>query len=141
MGLFSKQNSQPQQHRLADDIEPSIKWLIVAMASSDYHLDLTIESLKEIDRFFDEQNTPNGILSKNKGSILFAMGCYVGEVIIRNFGGVWLTDDSDPQGEINIAVKTDNGSIMFPVQRCIKRFQNGAEDSIYAYVYVLKAKS
>lgn len=61
--------------------------------------------------------------------------------IIRNFGSIWLIDDSDPQGEINIAVKMDNGTIMFPVQRCIKRFQNGAEDSIYAYVYVLKAKS
>lgn len=141
MGLFSKKKLQPQEHKLMDDIEPSAKWFIVAMASSGYRLDMTMETLKEIDRFFDEQNTPDGILSNGKGRILFAMGCYIGEMIIRNFGGVWLTDDSDPQGEINIAVKTDGGAIMFPVQRCIKRFQNGAEDSIYAYVYVLTAKS
>ncbi len=136
MGIFSKK----QQRKLIDDIEPSAKWLVFAMETSGYHLDFTVESLKEIDRFFDEQNTPDGIISKNRGQILFAIGCYVGEVIIRNFGGVWLTDDSDPYGEVNISVQTNSGTIMQPVQRCMKRYANGTEDSIYAYVYVLTAK-
>ena len=49
--------------------------------------------------------------------------------------------DNDPQGEVNIAVKLKNGSIIFPVQRAMKRYQNGKEDSIYDYGYVLGVKN
>ncbi len=145
MGLFNnifgkkQPAAQPQQtHRLIDDIAPSIKWIAVAMMSSGYKIDFTVESMKEIDRFFEEQNTPDGILSKNRGTILFSIGCFVGQTIIKNFGGGWIADDNDPQGEINIAVRTDDGTLLFPVQRCIKRLQNGMEDGIYAYVYALQ---
>ena len=106
-----------------------------------YKADFSINSLKEIDRFFDEQNTPDGIINRNRGQILFALGAYIGEVIISAYGGEWLTDDNDPQGEVNIAVKLKNGSIIFPVQRAMKRYQNGKEDSIYDYGYVLGEKN
>lgn len=49
-------------------------------------------------------------------------------------GGI---DDSDPKGEINIAVELANGSVIRPVIRCMKRYDAGAEESIYAYLYVL----
>ena len=139
--FFGKKQSEIEAqpvNKLIDDNKPSAQWIIMAMVSSGYHVDFTLESMKEIDRFFDEQNKPDGILSKNRGTILFSIGCYIGETIIRNFGGSWIADDNDPQGEINIAVKTSDGTLLFPVQRCMKRYQNGMEDSIYAYVYALK---
>lgn len=141
-GLFGKKQPAPvqQPNKLSDDIRASTQWIIMAMLSSGYKADLTVESMREIDRFFDEQNTPDGILSKNRGTILFSLGCYIGETIINNFGGCWITDDNDPQGEMNIAVKLPDGTTLFPVQRCMKRYQNGMEDSIYAYVYALQAK-
>ena len=97
--------------------------------------------MKEIDRFFDEQSGENGIISKGRGRIIFAIGSYIGETVIRLFGGKWLTDDSDPQGEITAAVQLDNGTVIFPMQRVIKRYQNGSEDGIYAYVYVLSPEA
>ncbi len=147
MGLFGKlfgkkqpaANPQPVS-KLIDDIKPSAQWIVMAMTSSGYKVDFTIDSMKEIDRFFDEQNNPNGILANNRGTILFSIGCYIGETIIKNFGGCWITDDNDPQGEINMAVKMTDGTVLFPVQRCMKRFMNGAEDGIYAYVYVLSTR-
>lgn len=108
--------------------------------SSNYVANFSIGSLKEIDRFFDEQNTPDGILSWNQGQILFALGAYIGEVIISVYGGEWLTYDNDPQGEINIAVKLKDGSTIFSVHRAMKRYMNGKEDSIYDYGYVLSEK-
>lgn len=140
-GLFGKKQPAPvqQPNKLSDDIRASTRWVILALLSSGYKADLAVESMREIDRFFDEQNTPDGILSKNRGTILFSIGCYIGESIINNFGGCWITDDNDPQGEMNIAVKLLDGTTLFPVQRCMKRYQNGADDSIYAYVYALSA--
>lgn len=128
-------NSKPT---LLQDIMTSKDWIAKALNSSNYKADFSINSLKEIDRFFDEQNSPDGILSRNRGQILFALGAYIGEVIISVCGGEWLTDDTDPQGEVNIAVKLKDGSIIFPVQRAMKRYMNGKEDSIYDYGYVLR---
>jgi hypothetical protein len=74
-------------------------------------------------------------LAESTGARLFAIGSYAGEVIRRVHGGEWQTDDSDPKGEINISVKLLNGTVLWPVQRVMKRLQNGSEDGIYVYGY------
>ena len=48
-----------------------------------------------------------------------------------------MTDDSDANGEINIAIKFPDNTVIWPVQRVIKRIQNGPEDSIYIYGHEL----
>ena len=40
-------------------------------------------------------------------------------------------------GEINIQVKLTDGSVIWPVQKAMKRFKLGAEESIYLYVTTL----
>lgn len=140
MGILNKLFSN-QKPTLLQDIMTSKDWIAMALNSSNYAADFSINSFKDIDRFFDEQNTPDGILSRNRGQILFALGAYIGEVIISVCGGEWLTDDNDPQGEVNIAVRLKDGTIIFPVQRAMKRYINGKEDSIYDYGYILSEKS
>lgn len=126
------------QPTLAEDILDYTKWIIGAMATAGYKLDFTLDSMREVDRFFDEQNKAGGILNpQNRGSIMFALGSYIGETVIKLYGGEWITDDDDPQGETNITVKTAKGTLLSPVQRCIKRLLNGEEDSIYAYIYAI----
>ncbi|WP_408053107.1 hypothetical protein [Streptomyces sp. HO565] len=61
------------------------------------------------------------------------MGCYVGETIQLSLGGVWEADDADPAGELNVRLRLASGSVIWPVQRVVKRFQNGPEDSLTAY--------
>jgi hypothetical protein len=123
---------------LKEDIKTGSNWISTALKSSGYKADFSPKSLKEIDRFFNEQSkdgkpTDKGLLSKQLGNRLFCIGSYIGEVIRRKVGGEWITNDSDPQGEINITLKTPDGTQMWPVQRVMKRLQNGAEDSIAAY--------
>lgn len=136
MGLMDKLFKK-KQPTLGEDIHTACEWVVMALNSSGYKADYTLESMKEIDRFIDEQSGENGIISRGRGKILFSLGCYVGETVIRLCGGKWHTDDNDPQGEINASVELDNGTVIFPMQRVIKRYQNGSEDGIYAYVYVL----
>ncbi len=143
LGKFSKKDKgeapkseNKNAHTLKEDILISSEWVVNALNSSGYKADYTLESMKEIDRFFDEQKT--GILSKNLGSTIFALGSYVGQTAIKLYGGEWVTDDNDPKGEVNISVKLSNGTMIFPVMKCMKRFGNGSEDSLYAYLYVLK---
>lgn len=119
---------------LLQDIYTHSDWIIKALNSSGYAVDYSIDSMKEIDRFIDEQNLPGGLIERNRGQIIFALGAFIGQTTIKLYGGEWITDDNDPRGELEIAVKLPNGFLMWPVQKCIKRIQLGQEESIYSYV-------
>lgn len=141
MGIFNKKKPSPApapKTTLAQDIPVATAWVVKALNSSGYRADYTLESMKELDRFFDEQSGPGGILSRNRGQILFGLGSYVGETAIRLWGGRWLTDDSDPEGEMNIAVELASGVRFWPVVRCMKRCKLGPEESLYAYLLAMK---
>ncbi len=127
--------------KLKEDIKTQSDWVVKAFEYDGLKLDYSIESIIEIDKFFainmkDGKPAKDGRLSgQNVGGILFSIGSYVGETILKNIEGAeWLTDDEDPQGELTIALKLPNESIIFPIQKVFKRFQNGKEDSIYPYI-------
>lgn len=126
------------QSRVAADARASADWIATALSASGYKADFSIDSLKEIDRFFDDQAPngqpkPGGLLASDIGARLFALGGYVGEVVRRAASGEWKGDDKDPEAEINIALQLKNGSTLWPVQRVMKRFKNGSEDGLHAY--------
>ena len=123
---------------LKQDINKRADWIAGALKSSGYRADFTPQSLWEVDRFFDEQAEngsakPGGLLSQGLGPRLFAIGSYIGDVVRLSLGGEWVGDDDDPKGEINVELHLEDGTVCWPVQRAMKRFQNGAEDGIAAW--------
>jgi hypothetical protein len=130
------------ESEIVRDANAAAEWVATALSSSGYKADFTLDSLKEIDGFFDDQAPggnpkPGGLLSENLGARLFALGAYVGEVIRRQGGEQWQGDDADPEAEINLVIQLKSGSKFWPVQRVMKRFKNGPEDSIYPYGVLL----
>ncbi len=129
---------------LKEDIKGQSDWIVKAFAADGFQLDYTIDSIIEVDRFFSK-NMANGKPKKNGrltgkgfGPILFSIGSYVGETIIRNIkGSEWITDDNDPQGELNVSLKLPDDVQIWPIQKVIKRFKNGSEDAIYPYVHLV----
>lgn len=129
---------------LKEDIRSQSEWIVKAFAADGLTLDFTMDSIIEVDKFF-VQNMINGqpkkggrLYGKGFGSILFSIGSYVGETIIKNVKGAeWITDDEDPQGELNVSLKLPNDGQIWPIQKVMKRFKNGDEDSIYPYVHTV----
>ncbi len=124
--------------KIVSDARASADWIARALTSSGYKADFYMESLREVDRFFDDHAPggtvrPDGLLSEDLGARIFAIGSYVGETLRRQLGGDWEGDDGDPQAEINLALKLKSGPVVWPVQRAMKRLRNGKEDSIAAY--------
>lgn len=144
LGVSGAAMTNAVEPMIISDAKASAEWISKALASSGYKADFSIESLKEIDRFFEEhapngKTLPGGLLSENAGSKLFAIGSYVGEVIRRQYGGTWHGIDTDPEAEMDIELKLKTGTVLWPVQKVIKRFQNGSAEQIYAYGVAAKS--
>ncbi len=129
--------------KLATDIPIASRWIIdYFKKENNIDLDYSIESVKFIDQFIEENSSDgspkeNSKLSDKLGYKLFAMSSYIGEVIIKNStNSKWKTDDNDKAGELNIAVEIGDG-IVFPGQKIMKRMKNGNEDGLYGYVYLV----
>ncbi len=130
------------ESEIVKDALEAAEWVASALASSGYRADFSLESLKEIDRFLDDHASegtpkPGGLLSEQFGSRMFALGAYVGEVLRRKRGGQWLGDDTDPHAAMNLRLELKPGEHVWPIERVMKRFKNGAEDGIYAYGIVI----
>ena len=134
----SKQNSS-----LVEDIPKASDWLVAYFRQDNINLDYSLNSLKYIDDFFDK-NAENGAPKNNSkladslGYKMFAISSYIGQVIIKTIpGSKWITDDNDPNGEVNIEVVTKDGGHLWPGQKVFKRFKNGSEDGLYSYAYMI----
>ena len=128
---------------LREDIKTYSIWLVKAFKTDKLKLDYSFNSFKDIDFFFDNNSQggkaiPDGRLSQNLGPILFAIGSYIGETFVRNIrGSEWLTDENNAEGEVTAAVIFPDGSQIWPMQKVVKRFQNGGDDSLYDYAIIL----
>lgn len=105
----------------------------------DEDLDFSIESLGIIDRllgrFHDAGDDP-----ERMAETLFQFGSYIGEVIVRNAGGKWLTvPDEHPLGGHWPLVEMPQQRLVNPVGKAFKRVRNGPEDSIPYFYEALVA--
>jgi len=61
------------------------------------------------------------------------LGSYLGEALIRCFGGAWMLDQR------GWAVRWDAYNLAYPFIKVAKQLKNGAEDSIYSFFTVTGA--
>ncbi len=127
---------------IVEDIKKQSELIVEAFKEDGFYLDYSINSTMQIDKFFfanmeGAEPKKNGRLPK-KGveSILFSIGSYLGETIIKNIpGSKWVADNNDPEVEMNVLVKLPSGVEVWPIIKVFKRFQVGREESIYPYAY------
>ena len=129
---------------IKEEITTASEWMAAALLSSGYNADFSLSSFAEVERFFNEHSA-NGFpragsfLANDTDSRIFAMGCYIGEVIRRVKGGEWQGSDDDPNVKVNLELRLPDGSVSWPTQRAMRRLKNGSPDSIVAYAQELGA--
>jgi hypothetical protein len=144
MGSFLPSRAAAPGASLERDIHTMAEWVSTALKSAGYKADFSPESIREIERFFVEQThdgepVKGGLLAEQLGPRLFALGSYCGETLRRELDGQWLVDDDDPQGEVNVAIELESGTIFWPVQRVIKRL-DGPEDNLQHWAQHLRGR-
>jgi len=104
---------------------------IMRELAPEVRLDYSPKSLDELDAFITKRFEPLG--SRRVGdSLIVGVGCYVGEVIIRTIGGHWGSAGGPEVDEIG------GVQAVFPLQKAVKRFRNGAVDSLSFYYAAIK---
>lgn len=96
-----------------------------------YQLDYSPESLQTVDKIalklHEEGKTPQSI-----PKTILVLGCYVGEVMVRNLGYKWEmpTEKEKELGFEMVGIRDRKGSFLNPIGKVYKRVQNGSEDSV-----------
>lgn len=122
---------------IAEDLHDAAVSMADVATQAGYSFDFTPASLWEVERFLDDnatagEPTPGGLLSKDLGSRVFALGAYVGEVIRDTAGGEWVTDDA-LDADLTVTLKTPDGVLLWPNQRVMKRIMVGASENVIDY--------
>jgi len=113
--------------------------LMVGLAErlSGARMDYSPESLATVDEIV-EGFRREGTGLTDVSQTLISFGCYVGEVVVRNSGGAWHeSDESTLQwARYSPVVRLEDGFVVNPLAKVVKRFENGEVDSL---VYFYKA--
>lgn len=99
---------------------------IMRNLAPDLRLDYTRTSVIALEQFVAATFDPPGSTFVGEG-LKVGIGCYIGEVIRRTVGGRW---DAQGRPQINGIGEVE---AIYPVQKVIKRFTNGPEDSLVHY--------
>ncbi|HMU46931.1 MAG TPA: hypothetical protein PKC72_11210 [Chitinophagaceae bacterium] len=97
------------------------------------NLDYDTKSVKYIEEFIERQR--NNFDSEQSQGLVNSIGSFVGQCIIKNYGGHWQVD---PDTQAACITLDDNNKI-FPFAKTAKQFENGLEDSVYSFYTIIPA--
>jgi hypothetical protein len=136
-------SSQPNGAPTAENAHLHADFIVkVAKNLSGANLDYSPESLEQVDEIV-EGFRQEGQSSQSISGTLFFFGCYVGEVLVRNAGGVWRNSQETPMKSLAgspIVVELPDGTICNPVGKVFKRLENGREDYLPYFYRVCTAR-
>jgi len=101
-------------------------------------LDYSVTSLGQLDGIIDDLRRDQKFEALQ--TLLFSMGCYVGEVLVRHAGARWCTTQELGVGDMAsspIVIAMPDGRGCNPVAKVYKRFQNGRVDNVAGYYQVM----
>ena len=97
-------------------------------------LDYGVYSLRQIDSILDDLRRDQKF--EDVQPVLFSIGCYVGEVLVRRAKGRWCRSANTATGAVAsapIVIQMPSGRGCNPIGMVYRRFANGPQDSIASF--------
>ncbi|MEV3860484.1 hypothetical protein AB0J38_40030 [Streptomyces sp. NPDC050095] len=111
------------------------------VASARLPLDYSVASLRVVDFLID------GLRKGSSGPeqadrVLFGLGAYVGEVLVRRAGAVWVDFDEVQQAYFRqcAGVRMPDGRVWNPLGKVVNRYVAGAEESLQTFYLTLPGR-
>lgn len=111
--------------RLAADV------VTMAREGARIRLDYSPASLTLVDRVIEAIRSERPPLQA-VAPTLRGFGAYTGEVLVREAGAAWVEFDAEERGTFGqpFGIRTPDGRVWNPLGRAMKRYENGAADSL-----------
>jgi len=111
--------------------------LAVQVAREEYEetLDFSPGSLEEVDQEI-EGLREEGLDGEDVAELLFVLGCYLGEVMVRQLGGQWAATPLSSLRQVSpwpMVVVLPDGSTWDPIGKAFKRLELGDPEYLPAY--------
>ena len=121
----------PFRHWAAVDFEHhAAEFCELVRSGFGLELDYSPGTLGQLDDFVDTHCGSGS--ADDHSTLIVGMGCYLGEVVIRNHGGHWSADEEFFHSPaVVIAGKLETRA--FTLSRVWRRFEYGTEQSLVAY--------
>ncbi|WP_367321196.1 hypothetical protein [Streptomyces sp. HUAS ZL42] len=106
-------------------------------------LDYSVASLRIVDRLLDGLRK-GGADRERADRTLFGLGAYVGEVLVRRAGAVWVDFDADQRGYFRqpVGVRMPDGRVWNPLGKVVNRFEaGGPEESLQTFYLTLHGRA
>lgn len=106
-------------------------------------LDYSVASLRVVD-FLVDGVRKGGADRERAHDTLVGLGAYVGEVLVRRAGAVWVDLDADQRGWFgqSVGVRMPDGRVWNPLGKVVNRFETGgAEDSLRTFYLTLHGRA
>ncbi|WP_411112080.1 hypothetical protein [Streptomyces sp. c-19] len=106
-------------------------------------LDYTAPSLSIVDRLIDGLRQ-GGVGREDVAGPLLGLGAYVGEVLVREAGAVWV--DIPPDHLLrtvfarSVGLRMPDGRVWNPLGRTVNRFEIGPQESLRTYFLTLHGR-
>lgn len=95
------------------------------------NLDYDSKSVKFIEEFIERQR--NSFDSTQREGLVNSIGSFIGQCIIKNYGGHWQVDKDTKA----VCVALNEKNKIFPFAKTAKQFENGLEDSVYSFYSII----
>ncbi|MFF5155162.1 hypothetical protein ACFY3N_02625 [Streptomyces sp. NPDC000348] len=118
-------------------------FVALATARGRLPLDYSVASLRLVDALVDGLRK-GGADRERVHDTLFGLGAYVGEVLVRRAGGVWVDLDERQRASFGqpVGVRMPDGRIWNPVGKVHNRFEaGGPQESLQTFYLVLHGRA
>ncbi|MFD8571586.1 hypothetical protein [Streptomyces sp. NPDC059639] len=129
-------------HTPAADMRRHAAAFVARVASSRLPLDYSVASLRVVDFLIDglrKGTTERGRLD----GVLFELGAYVGEVLARRAGAVWVDLDAGQRAYFGqgVGVRMPDGRVWNPLGKVVNRYEVGSEESLRTFYLTLPGRT
>ena len=120
------------------DMYYTVKDLISFFSRSGYNLDYSMQGISVIESFINNEAiardaVEKGQLFNTSGDRIYSMGVYLGETLIKLYGGKWIINHRGNNMEVTAMVKLDSGAKLWPIRKVIDRCNKGECDNLIFY--------
>ncbi|WP_228034795.1 hypothetical protein [Streptomyces spongiae] len=105
-------------------------------------LDYSVASLRVVDFLVDGLRKGKADRERVAGT-LFGLGAYVGEVLVRRAGAVWVDFDAEQRTYFGqpVGVRMPDGRVWNPLGKVVNRFEAGREESLQTFYLLLHGRA